>query len=274
VVHISESSSVEEIRKDYYEKFPELFDHIIMSANSKRDVAKICRAVANYIAEEVSKRKGVRILFDIHREKIRDEFGRHTYTFADFFVEDEDGLPIPVVSMVLAVDGVIAGSKGELNRKIEKMISELEEETTRVLEILRNMHTTQKVGTEAMSLIKEVAKIVREKHLDDIEEFYRRGWSKHDCHEISREVAGALRKLGIPAKVVSVSALLPEDVKHYAVQISLRGNSYIVDSVPELTGLIPRNEMLDEPLILTPAEYESFFAKYLETAEADYTESI
>jgi len=252
VVHISESLK---------ERFSELFDH---TTNSKSDVAKICRAVAKFIAEEVSKRKGVRISFDVHREKIRDEFGKHIYTFADFFVESEDGLPIPVVSMVLAIDDAIIGSGGELNRKIEKMIGELEEEVAKTLEILRNMRASQISDSEAMELVREVAKIVREKHLDDIEEFYRRGWSKHDCHEISRELAGALRKLGIPAKVVSVSALLPEDVKHYAVQISLRDKTYIIDAVPELTGLIPHNEMLTEPLILTPIEYENFFNRYLD----------
>jgi len=259
-MHIS-NRYVEEFREDHFERlkerFPELFDRVTETAT-----ARLCRAIAEYVAEEVSSRKGIRISFDIHRERVKDELGSHIYTFADFFVVDEDGLPVPVVSLVLAIDGAVAESRAELNKKIEKMIRELEEEATRVLEILRSMHTTHKSSAEVMDLVRDVAKIVREKHLDNIEEFYVRGWSRHDCHEISRELAGALRRLGIPAKVVSVTALLPEDVKHYAVQISLHGSSYIVDAAPELTGLIPRSEMLDEPLVLTPEEYERFFAKY------------
>jgi len=231
--------------------------------------------VVEYIAEEVSSRKGIQISFDIHRERIKDEFGRHVYTFANFFVVAEDALPIPVTSLVVAIDDIVADSRNELNKKIEKMIRELKEEISRVLGILRDMHTIRESTVEVMNLVRDMAKIVREKHLDDIEEFYRRGWSKHDCHEISRELAGALRRLGIPAKVISVTALLPEAVKHYAVQVSLNDRSYIIDAVPELTGLIPRDKMLDEPLVLTPEGYEEFFVKYLnESAETEHSESV
>ena len=113
------------------------------------------------------------------------------------------------------------------------------------------------------AVLEDVARRVRERHLEDVEMFYREGYSSHDCYDISSELARELRRLGVQARIVSVSPLLDYQVKHFAVLVEAGGRRIIVDAVPELTGLIPASEVLDGPLVGSEEEYRAFFAKYL-----------
>jgi len=116
----------------------------------------------------------------------------------------------------------------------------------------------------AIAEVLDIARFVREKHRADIEMFYESGYSVHDCSEINGELAEMLRReLGVDARLVSVSPLLDYAVKHFAVLVIIGGRRYIVDAVPELTGLIPVDEAPEEPIIGRESEYRVFFARYL-----------
>ena len=129
---------------------------------------------------------------------------------------------------------------------------------------------------ELLDVIELVAFEIRDKYYSNIEEFYANGESKYDCYQINEKLAkrirSRLRKLGkrrvgrtVNVELVSVAPLLDYQAKHYAVLVEFDGERYIVDAVPELTGLIPSYDALepDSPLVVTEEEYREFFKKYL-----------
>ena len=113
-----------------------------------------------------------------------------------------------------------------------------------------------------LSKISVIASNIREKYYESIEQFYMEGYSEHDCVEINGELAGQLLRHGIKAELVPVTHLLDYATKHYAVRVDLGRKKLIVDIVPELTGLIPQDDILYEPLILTEEQYVAFFEIY------------
>lgn len=117
---------------------------------------------------------------------------------------------------------------------------------------------------EVIKKIEEIANVIRNKFLDDIEMFFREGYSNHDCYEINSEIAKKIKsRLGLYARVVRVSFLENYGVKHYVVEVDIGSDIIVVDAVPELTGLIPSWYEVGSPFIGTYKEYEKFFSKVL-----------
>ena len=130
--------------------------------------------------------------------------------------------------------------------------------------MLKTVASRGEKTSDVLLKVMDIAASVREAHWSDIEMFYSDGHSIHDCYDISQELAELIKRgTGLEASVVSISPLLDYSVKHFAVLVKIGGKRYIVDAVPELTGLIPREEVLEEPLVGLESEYRAFFSKYL-----------
>ena len=86
---------------------------------------------------------------------------------------------------------------------------------------------------DAYELLYWVAVKVRDEHEDDVYSYLSEGHSIHDCVEINSKVVEELRKIGIDAELVR----LDPDVKHYVALARINNKEYIVDAVPELSGL-------------------------------------
>ena len=110
--------------------------------------------------------------------------------------------------------------------------------------------------------LRDIADNVRDRFFEDIEMFYKEGYSEHDCYEINSEVAEKIKsKLGLNAKVVPILFLADYGVEHYAVEVKAGTKILVVDAVPELTGLIPSWCSIESSFVGTYREYEKFFSK-------------
>jgi len=90
-----------------------------------------------------------------------------------------------------------------------------------------------------ISIAEKVVDEIRYKYLTDIEEYLANGYSEHDCVEINGTVAEILKKrYRLDAELVPVHPLLNYiSNKHYAVLLRINRKEYIIDAVPEMTGL-------------------------------------
>jgi hypothetical protein len=115
-----------------------------------------------------------------------------------------------------------------------------------------------------INAIQAIADSVRERYYDDIEMFFREGYSNHDCYEINSEVARRIRsELGLDARVAPALFLMDYGVKHYVVEVDIGSGIVVVDAVPELSGLVPSWHEIDSSFVGTYKEYKRFFSNII-----------